>query len=209
MITIAASRSVTAQTVQEVLSPKQMTVTWLGVDFTHIKVQTGSDAFLKYMPDHVLRVNQAVATDHSRYYFPIAYKKDFQYKTEYIDSLNKTLVNIQAEGKRDAEHLTPEAIKEIVDGYHFPSSLHGIGLVYVYDCLIQRGKDWGKVWMVYLNIDTKEILFLQNDTINLTGNSIEVQMAYPVLGMLREVKAHLDGWDRAPEKYTLLKTNVK
>lgn len=196
-----------AQTLTDILSPKQMTITWLGVDFAHGKYKFAGDKPMqpKYLPDYCLRINKAIAEDHHKYYFPIAYRKDFQYNTSAMDKLNSSIgASAIATKTKEFPNFDPEKIKAIISSYEFPPELTGIGLVYVYENLMQSGNDKGSIWMAFIRIETKEILFLQNTTSGVQGKNIEEVWAYPVLSMLRKSKADMDKWALAPEKYNLL-----
>ena len=81
---IILSFAINAQTAQDLFSPRQMNVTWLGVDFSHTKIFGGAtDKIKDYFVDYCYRANQTIAEDHHRFYFPIAYKKDFTYNTSF------------------------------------------------------------------------------------------------------------------------------
>ena len=59
-----------AQTIDEILSPKQMTITWLGVDFTQGKyIMAQKEKIQDYLPDYCVRMNKTIAEDHHRYFF--------------------------------------------------------------------------------------------------------------------------------------------
>jgi hypothetical protein len=203
---ILLSFAINAQTAQDLFSPRQMNVTWLGVDFSHTKIFGGAtDKIKEYFVDYCYRANQTIAEDHHRFYFPIAYKKDFTYNTSFINGINKNMDSvIIVTSKRSIPHLTTIDIKQIVAKYNFPTDLKGIGLIYMYDSMCRKGNDSGKVWMVYLNIESKEILFMQNADVELNGVSFEEQLAYPVLGMLRKSKKEFNEWSEDPKKYNLL-----
>lgn len=193
-----------SQTLNEVFSPQNLTITWLGVDFTHGTYNV-TDRVRGYLPDICQRMNKNIASDHHRYYFPIAYKKDFLYDTKYIDEVNNSISeSVLVDGKREIKELNVEKITAIVAGYEFPKKMSGIGLLYIYESINQRGPDKGTVWMVLLNIQTKEILFLQNTTSSTDGKSTEEAWAYPVLSMIRKTKGDISKWWNNADKYNLM-----
>lgn len=204
-IMLLSLSKINSQTIQEILSPEQMKVTWLGLDFIHGKYDMKNpDQLKKYLPDYFIRINKLIAEDHHRYFFPVAYKKDFEYNTKTIDDLNNTAdSSLLVDSKKKLIELNPEKINEIVSQYNFPESLTGIGLVYIYESLMQGGNDKATIWMAYIDIKTKKVLFLQSTTSGVEGQNLEESWAYPVISMLRKSKAELMKWDTETDKFNL------
>lgn len=195
-----------SQTLDDILSPKQMTITWLGVDFTHGKyIMAQKEKVQDYLPDYCVRINKTISEDHHRYFFPIAYKKDFVYNTKTIDSVNNQIEkSVLVTKKNELIELDSKKIQQIVPSYEFPNDLKGIGLVYIYESLAQVGNDKGTMWMAFINIETKEVLFIQNTTSGVEGRTLEESWAYPVLSMLRKSKSDINKWFENPASYNLL-----
>lgn len=206
LIVICISSNIYSQTIQDILSPKQMTITWLGVDFTHGKYLLALPGKVEnYLPDYCIRVNKTIAENHSRYYFPIAYRKDFVYNTKVIDSVNNNIdKSVLVEKRKELLRFDATKIKQIVSEYEFPETMKGVGLIYIYESFSQSGNDEGTIWMAFINIETKEILFLQNTTSGIEGKTIEENLAYPVLSMLRKSKGDYEKWCANPEKFNLI-----
>ena len=195
-----------SQTVNDLFSPKEMTITWLGVDFTNGKyLLANPEKVDSYLPDYCIRINKKISEDHHRFYFPIAYRKNFIYNTRVIDSANNEIQNsVIISKKKEFVELTPTKIKQIVSGYSFTSTMKGVGLVFIYEKVSNSGNDEGTIWMAFINIETKDILFLQNTTSNLEGQTIEEQWSYPALSMLRKSKGNYERWATSPEKFNLI-----
>lgn len=201
---IAYFLNLKSQSVQQILSPETFTVTWLGVDFVHGHYELNETDF-KYFSDYILRINKNVAEDHHRYYFQIAYKKDFVYNTAFIDKMNSNIPDdISVERKKDFKQLDPQQIQKIVSNYDFPSNLQGIGLVYLYDYVTERGHNEAKIWMAYIDIQTRKVLFLQNTDCRLYGKTFEDAWSYPVISMIRDSKKYMIKWSTNPDRFNLM-----
>lgn len=202
LITIAITGK--GQTAAELLSPKQMTVTWLGVDFSNVKYRvsgTGEKTRL-YFKDYAKRINDQVATDHHRYYFPIAFRKDFVYDTKAIDQLNEKIdgASVIVESKKELDHLTSAKIKYIVSKYTFPESMQGVGLVFIYDSMSDKGDNYASFWMAYIDIKTKEVLFLKRVEAEPQGPTFEESYGHTILQGLRKTKSDFNKWSEDPAK---------
>lgn len=190
--------------IQNFFSPQQMTITWIGIDATHLKIRMSQpEKFKQYFFDYCLRMNKDVATNHNRYYFPIAYRKEFTYNTAFMDSLNKAPVE-DMEPKKSVDHLEISDIKQIVAAYQFPESMAGIGILFIYDGISEHGNDYAKIWMVVYDLTEKQAIFIQKDESGMGGKTFEERLAFPALSMLRTSKNDYTKWAKFPEKFNLL-----
>ncbi len=161
---LGASLSLRAQTVEDLFTTSSYTYTWLGIDYSHVKLigdfsqfkEVGgvSPARLKniYFPAW----NNLVLNERTKYDIGVALRKEnIQYDITEVTTKNAE-APLQELEAINAPFYNEAKIKEIVEGYSFKDK-NGVGILFIAESLSKSSEE-AYYHVVLINLSTKQIL---------------------------------------------------
>jgi hypothetical protein len=170
---------------------KDIKVTWLGLDFSKAKIiedreRIGSESdmhrlieswntiFLKE-PDK-FNVARAIGRENVM--------KSIDITTDH--NLQLDVMSLYSGNKEDYVHMKSTDVDEIIADYDF-SGLSGIGLMFIVESFSRLNME-GAVWVTFVNLGSKEILFTERVTGKPGGAGIRNNWANSVFDVLEKIQ---------------------
>jgi hypothetical protein len=91
-------------------------------------------------------------------------------------------------------HLNKEEVSRIVSSYNFGSN-SGVGVLFVVDSFSKLAVE-SVIWVTFVNMDTKEVLFTKRMTAKPVGFGVRNYWAGAIYKMLKQIKADYDTWKK-------------
>lgn len=169
-ILLVSSQAI-AQTKSDVFV-KDVPVTWLGLDFTSAKLigdreRLGSESDVRRLLD---AWNDLILAEPDK--FDIA-KAIGRVKVENVIAVTKEhnaeldVMTMFSDNEKDYLHIKMSDVEEIIAGYDF-KDLSGIGLMFNVESFNKINVE-GSVWITFINLGTKEVLFTERMVAPPTG----------------------------------------
>lgn len=188
-----------AQTAQDIFKAGTP-VTWLGLDFTEARFigdreRLGSHSDVLHLMESI---NQLIVNEPTKYDIAAAIGKTKVEKAINVTSNHNSQLDVSellSDQSKDYQRLKPSDIGRIISGYSF-DGLDGIGLMFNVESFSKMDAS-ASVWVTFVNLDTKEVLFTQRmlgkpggfGLRNFWGRSI-----YEIIGDIR--KKEFEMWRR-------------
>ncbi|HEX5153711.1 MAG TPA: hypothetical protein VFW07_19830 [Parafilimonas sp.] len=151
--------SVFAQTFKDVFNP-ETTITWLGIDFTNVKVIGHTDAEVTDLVDRQFSgINQLVLNEPKKYDVAGAlHRSTVPSELSFVTEKNKTISaeKIISTDVADEKHLTDADINGIVKGYNFGDK-KGIGLLFIMESMSKKNER-GSIYLTFVDMATSKVL---------------------------------------------------
>jgi hypothetical protein len=158
---IMISSAAFAQTKSDVFK-EDVTVTWLGLDFTSAKFigdreKFGSESDVRHLLDawNALIINEPEKFDVAR----AIDRKKVENAPDVTKDHNAELdvMSMFTDEQKDYLHIKPSDVEQIVAGYDFKGK-SGIGLMFIVESFSKTNEE-GSIWVTFINMDSKETLF--------------------------------------------------
>ena len=166
LLLVLFSVQVNAQTAQDVFK-SGTPVTWLGLDFTEARFigdreRLGSHSDVLHLME---AINQLIINEPTKYDIAAAIARTRVEKSINVTSNHNAQLDVSellSDQSRDYQRLKASDIEEIVSGYNF-DDLDGIGLMFNVESFSKMDES-ASVWVTFINLNTKEVLFTQRMT---------------------------------------------
>ena len=187
---LLSASTVLAQTKSDVFN-KDVPVTWLGLDFTSTKLigdreRLGSESDVRHLLD---AWNDLILAEADK--FDIA-KTIGRVKVENVISVTKEhnteldVMGMFSENEKDYLHIKVSDVEEIIAGYDF-KDLSGIGLMFNVESFNKINVE-GSVWITFINLGTKEVLFTERLVAPPTGMGMRNYWAGCIYEILTKIR---------------------
>lgn len=187
---LLSASTVLAQTKSDVFN-KDVPVTWLGLDFTSTKLigdreRLGSESDVRHLLD---AWNDLILAEADK--FDIA-KTIGRVKVENVISVTKEhnteldVMGMFSENEKDYLHIKVSDVEEIIAGYDF-KDLSGIGLMFNVESFNKINVE-GSVWVTFINLGTKEVLFTERLVAPPTGMGLRNYWAGCIYEILTKIR---------------------
>jgi len=177
-----------AQTLKEFFSDETTPLTYLGVDFSAVKIEgeaaTAAEIVSKFEP-----INSVIVTEVKKYDVAGSFKRASV--TNYLDAVTKLNAGtnpgaIKASGVADLEKgLTMADIDKQVKKYNL-SGKKGIGLVFIVEAMSKTNKE-AYVYTTLIDLSTKKVLLAERMTGKAKGFGFRNYWAYPIYEVLNSI----------------------
>jgi hypothetical protein len=194
---IMSSAAAFAQTKSDVFK-EDVTVTWLGLDFTSAKFigdreKFGSESDVRHLLDawNALIINEPEKFDVAR----AIDRKKVENAPDVTKDHNAELdvMSMFTDEQKDYLHVKPSDVEEIVAGYDFKGK-SGIGLMFIVESFSKTNEE-GSIWVTFINMDSKEVLFSERMTAPPKGFGMRNFWAGCVYGILQKMeKKEFEMW---------------
>jgi hypothetical protein len=165
LIMLISVVGVNAQTVQDLFNKNELNVTYLGIDFSHVKLIGNFSEFMHAGDKNVLQIrdnyfprwNMVVVNEREKFDLSgMLRKTDIYYDIEMITALNAQ-TDLEEMESFNTVKFTDEQIDSMVNRYDLANK-EGIGVVFIAECL-NKSQELAGYHFVAFNMGTKEVLF--------------------------------------------------
>jgi len=197
LLCLSACNLVFTQTASDLFTKSETKITWLGIDFSHVKLigsfaqfaeagQTGPNIIKdKYFDEW----NDLILNEYSKYNIgEMLRKEDIALKTSAISKINATTSTEEMESEEEPEY-TKEDIEGFIKGYDLGKK-EGIGLLLVAESL-NKIREEGRYHFVAINLENNEVLLYDFFVTKPGGFGLRNYWAktyYDVIVSIRDVK---------------------
>lgn len=189
LLAIGMSTSLTAQTLKDIVNP-EVPITWLGLDFTLVKVVADQDEWVNGKPqDMFKRWNELMINEQQKYNIAEALQRtEVKFALDVTMDHNAALPadNIFVQQSLSEDQVTKEDVVAVVKSYDFKGNT-GIGFMFVAQSL-DRPKEKGVWRIVFINMETKEIIHSMQMAAPSSGFGLRNYWASTVYGIIKRIR---------------------
>lgn len=183
-----------AQSKAEVLTNKKLPITFLGVDFSKVTyIGDPGTVSLTEMRGLFNRISFLIPSEPNKYNIRRVFKKDsvsFNLESSVESNKNMDTTKIMSFNEKDYMKLEVGDVKGIVSSYNFTHGESGVGLLFVVDGLNKMNEELA-MWVTYVNIDTKEVIFTEMVTGRAGGFGFRNHWAGGIASALKKIEMFL------------------
>lgn len=191
------SKNCSSQEAKEFFNSNDAKVTWLGIDFSEVRLLGDVGATPEEMKDrYFISINDVVINENEKYNFPKAFHK---LKVSYdISVANKNNSKIDSDKLRvykteDLNRFTPEMIEDVVKNYDF-GDLKGWGIVFIMEGLNKSGPE-ASMFITIINIDKRKIVMTKRIISKARGFGARNFWAGAIYSALKDIeKSYYNKW---------------
>lgn len=176
----------------------QTPVTYLGVDFTDVRVAGHNDFEVKDLKErHFSGINNLVLNEPKKYDFSkFLHHSNVQTDISMVEAHNAKIDpdKIMSKGADDETHLTPAGVEKIVKGYSFGKK--GIGVMVVVESL-NKTREHGTAYIVFLDMSNSKVLYSEKFTEKGGGFGLRNYWAKVVYNVLDNAGDKYKDWKKS------------
>ncbi|MES1218441.1 MAG: hypothetical protein ABUT20_23240 [Bacteroidota bacterium] len=199
LLLLTGSNAVFAQTFKDYFN-EQTPVTYLGVDFTEVKVAGLNDYDLKDLTSrHFSSINnlmvdekEAKKYDYSKFFHRANTQKDISLTEEHNAKIDPD--KIKSTGGADENRFTAASIDKLVKGYNFAGK-KGMGILLVPE-LLSKTKEGGTVYAVFIDMPGKKVLYSEKFSEKAGGIGMRNYWAKVLYNTLDEMGDKYKDWKK-------------
>ncbi|MBX3240969.1 MAG: hypothetical protein KIT80_15795 [Chitinophagaceae bacterium] len=152
-----------AQTLKEFFNSSEVPVTWLGIDFTQVKVLNDINATPIAVREQFTKINELVLKEPNNFTLTRVFNKtDIVNDISFVNAKNaKTDTEKLTEDAKD-ERLDKSAIESVVKGYDFGDK-KGLGIIFIAETL-NKASLIGSYYVTIIDIGSKKVLLTERMT---------------------------------------------
>ncbi len=194
---ILISSTAFGQTKSDVFK-EDVPVTWLGLDFSTAKLigdreKFGSESDVRHMLD---AWNDLILKESDKYNIAKAIGRKKVDNAIEVTKDHNSEVDVMAMFSEDAKdylHVKTSDVEEIISGYDFKGK-GGIGLMFIVESF-SKLNDEGSIWVTFVNMDSKEVLFTEHLVNNPGGAGVRNFWAGCINGVITKMqKKEFEMW---------------
>lgn len=190
-----ASFATNAQTMKELVNGSEHKVTWLGIDYSHVKLigdfnqfaEAGASGPQLVKDKYFSGWNELIIKEYKKYDLQGALRKDTVYfKIGAINKINAAtpIENMEAD---EEPNYTTEDVKSFVKNYNF-NVTEGFGVLLVCEYMNKLTQK-AKYHLLIYNMSTKEIIHTEEFTGVAGGFGLRSYWAKPYFEVIDQIKA--------------------
>lgn len=184
------STSITAQTLKDIVNP-ETPITWLGLDFTLVKVVADQDDWVNLKPqDMFRRWNELMISEQQKYNVAEALNREqVKFALDVAMDHNAALPadNIFVQQSLPEYQVKKEDVAAVIKSYDFKDNT-GIGFMLVAQSL-DRPAEKGVWRVVFINMETKEIIHSMQMAAASSGFGLRNYWASTVYGLIKRIRS--------------------
>jgi hypothetical protein len=191
-----------AQTLKEFFNDKSIQLTYLGVDFSQVKIQ-GEAAPSSDIREKFDAINSLIITEVKKYDIAKSFKRTGTIQNE-LAAVNKVNASVNVDKAKtdnvsDLEgNVKPEDVKKHVKGYDL-SGKKGIGLVFIMDGMSKTNKE-ATMYVTLVDLAKKKVLLTERMTGKAQGFGLRNYWAYTVDRVLNSIeKGKYSDWSNTAQ----------
>jgi hypothetical protein len=177
-----------AQTFKDVFNDAT-TVTYLGIDFTNVKVIGHMSSEVEDLVDRQFSaINELVLNEPKKYDLDKAFHKTgVPNDLKYVEAKNKTITesNVTSTDPSDESHLAKTAIDGIVKGYDFGGK-KGIGFLFIMESMSKKSEH-ATMYLTFVDMATNKVLYTERVSEKAGGFGLRNYYAKPIYEALDDM----------------------
>lgn len=182
------------QTVEDIFNPNDIKVSWLGIDFSHVKLIGDFSQFFgaglkstnQIKDEYFVGWNTIIMNEPKKYDIKSMLRKgDIFYDVDMIMGLNAK-APLETIESYNTPKYTKENIKGFVDAYNLESK-EGLGVLFIAECLNKNAAE-GIFHFLIINMKTKEILVEKRMSSVPSGFGLRNYWAASIYKIIKDIK---------------------
>lgn len=182
-------QAVSAQSLKEFFSSSEVPLTYLGVDFTQVKILNEITANAVDIRDRQFAaINQVIVNEPKKYDFQKAFTKtNIVNDISLVNAKNSKIdADKMMESSADELRFKKNTIESIVNGYNF-SGKKGIGLMFVMETM-NKASATANMYVTLIDLSSKKVLLTERMTAKAAGFGFRNYWAKTVYEVLDDIK---------------------
>lgn len=203
LLAIVCGLHANAQSAADIFYSSETKLTWLGIDFTHIKIIGEDFSSPRQLKDYFEKMNDVVITEAKKYDLEKAFHKsavgtDLRSVTKLNEGID--MEKVMGEGREDCKKISDEAIQSEIKKYTFDKE--GYGVVFLYEWMFKHEKDVdASIWVVFVDMATKKVVLSERMNAKPGGIGFRNYWVKPVKEVLEEIaKKKYKEWKKSSAK---------
>lgn len=194
------TKNLFAQTFQDYFKP-ETNVTWLGVDFTDVKIiNESSENVEKLIAYEFTGINELVLAEPKKYDLPKAFHKaNVESDLSLVKAKNKTIAEdkISSTNEADKARFTNATIDKMVKSYDFGNK-KGIGVIFFMEYMSKiKNKEGAGLYVAFVDMASKKVLYTERMEEKVGGFSLKNYYAKAVYEALNDIEKNYKDWKKA------------
>lgn len=189
-----AAQSSNKDLIREVLSNKNNSVTWLGADFSHVKIVGNLDCTAaRFATEIVPAINDVVVMEPKKYDFAKYLNKAAFFADNSAVSKSNAAIKPDDMLQDTTVELKESDISNIVEKYDLKSK-EGIGVVFIYES-VSKTHLQAVIYLTYLKMPEGKLIFSKKVTAKPGGFGLRNYWAATIFNVLRDYReVYHDQW---------------
>lgn len=182
--------TITAQSAADIFNSSKTAITWLGVDFSQVKIagEMGTVTTSELIPLFD-KINGVIINESDKYNFKEALgKDDIPYDLGPVSKINGEIdtENILTSASAEKGRINAELIAKLVKAYDLKAP-KGIGLVFFMETL-DKPSETGTMWVTFFDLPTKKVLLTEQMSGKAMGFGFRNHWARTVYEVIKDIK---------------------
>jgi hypothetical protein len=198
MILSFCTKNSFAQTFQDYFKPETK-VTWLGIDFTDVKVIGHTDIDLEDLAARQFQgINELVLAEPKKFELDKAFhKENVESDLSLVKAKNKSVTDSQIKSDNDADlaRFSSATIDKMVKGYDFGSK-KGIGVIFFMEGMSKK-KERSYIWVTFIDMPSKKVLYTERMEEKVGGFGLRNYYAHSIYEALEDIEKKFKDWKKA------------
>ena len=200
LVLLAVSQAVFAQTTFKDFFNEQTPLTYLGVDFTDVKIAGQTDFDIKDLKDrHFSTINNLVLSEAKKYDMSKFFHRSNVLTDISLAEAHNSKIDadkIKSPGGDDENRFTEASIAKLVKGYSFGGK-KGIGVLLIAESL-SKIKVAGTIHVVFIDMSNSKVLYTEKFMEKAGGIGLRNYYAKVVYNTLNEIgDSKYNNWKKA------------
>ncbi len=178
-----------AQTIQDVFK-SETTLTWLGIDFTDVKVLGHTDIEVEDLAARQFAgINELVLAEPKKFDLPKAFHKTtIETDISLVKAKNKGLdpEKIKSDNEADRTRFTKSTIEKMVSGYDFGGK-KGFGVIIFMESMSKKAER-ATMYVTFVDMTSKKIILTERMEEKVGGFGLRNYYAKSIYEMLEDIQ---------------------
>ncbi|POY36541.1 hypothetical protein C3K47_09195 [Solitalea longa] len=181
-----------AQSFSEFLNDPSIKLTYLGIDFTEVRLMGDATANTYEIKNkYFALINDVVVNESLKYNIAKAFRKpsivnNLTFVTEHNKAIDADkLVSLN---QADYTRLTPEMVQQVVGNYDFGTE-KGIGLMFVMEGM-NKSIVAAAMYVTFIDMETRKVIFSQRMEGSAGGFGFRNYWVHPVYSVLKNIDSY-------------------
>lgn len=185
------STSLNAQDAKKFFSSQDVKTTWLGVDFSEVRVMGDAGATPAEMKDrYFVSINDVIVAETEKYNIADAFRKlNVNIDLTPVSKQNSKIdqEKIKTYNLADLNRFTPELINKIVSNYN-PEGKEGWGIVFLMEGMNKTGQS-ASMYVTLIDMSTGKVAFTKRMAAKPMGFGFRNYWARTVYEVLKDIRS--------------------
>lgn len=190
MLAVLIFSGLSAQTLKDVVNP-ETPITWLGLDFSLLKVVADQDAWTGKTPKEMFKAwNELMINEQNKFNVAEVLDRDqVKFALEVTMDHNAALPDNNIFIQQSLSENLPKVgdVPTVIKSYDFKGNT-GIGVMFVAESFDKPALK-GNWWITFINMETKQIIYIQKLSETAAGFGLRNFWASTIYNSLKQIKS--------------------